>query len=332
MPTGMTFGHPDPARPRGDGVTPAPDNHYRFAHLSDLHLSDPSPVSLRQLAGKRLLGYLSWRRRRRHEHRPEVLAALCRDLSAAGLSRLLISGDLTHLGLPGEFRQCRQWLEALACPVAVVPGNHESYVAEPWSDTYGHWQDFFDGAGEAGAASLEDRFPTFATENGIAFIGLATARPTAPFFATGSVGGRQLEKLAALLADSAEQGLFRVVWLHHPPLAGDEKWRKRLEDAPALMAVLEERGVELLLHGHSHRSLQRTVTIAGRQVPVIAVPSGSAVGRHGEIACYNTMTLSATGDEWQLAVTSRQLDPEAMAFVPGATARYVIPRDGTGGR
>ena len=69
----------------------------------------------------------------------------------------------------------------------------------------------------------------------------STATPSAPFMATGSLGGRQLQRLADLLRDTGRQGLFRVVLLHHPPVPGEEKWRKRLTDAGLIdrMAALE---------------------------------------------------------------------------------------------
>ena len=38
---------------------------FRFAQISDPHLSDLSGVRWRQLASKRVLGYLSWGRGRR---------------------------------------------------------------------------------------------------------------------------------------------------------------------------------------------------------------------------------------------------------------------------
>lgn len=51
-----------------------------FAHLSDPHLTSLQGVRWRQLMNKRMLGYLSWRRKRRAEHRGEVLDALLEDL------------------------------------------------------------------------------------------------------------------------------------------------------------------------------------------------------------------------------------------------------------
>ena len=106
------------------------NSSFRFAHISDLHLTSLEDVKVSDLLNKRALGYLSWRLRRRREHAPEVLTALLRDLRQLTLDHIVITGDLTHVGLPSEFQQARQWLEALGAPtdVTVVPGNHDAYV------------------------------------------------------------------------------------------------------------------------------------------------------------------------------------------------------------
>ena len=88
----------------------------RFAQISDPHLSSLETVNATDLLNKRALGYLSWRRKRRFEHRVEVLQALQGDLDLDELDQLLITGDLTHIGLPSEFRQASQWLRGLGSP------------------------------------------------------------------------------------------------------------------------------------------------------------------------------------------------------------------------
>ena len=104
-----------------------------FAQISDPHLSSLEGVRPGELLSKRALGYLSWRRRRRFEHRPEVLAALQQDLDQFELDQVLVTGDLTHVGLPQEFRQALTWLENLGAPdhVAVIAGQPRRLSAEP---------------------------------------------------------------------------------------------------------------------------------------------------------------------------------------------------------
>ena len=211
-----------------------------FAQLSDPHLSSPEGARWRDLANKRLLGYLSWRRRRRAEHRVEVLDALKRDLLGTCPGHLVITGDLTQIALPDEFRQARAWLDSLGSPgeVTVVPGNHDAYVPVPWAQGLSRWQPYLvsdDAPGDGRADSAESVFPSLRVRGPVAFIGLSSARPTAPLLATGRLGGGQLERLERLLEQTRSQGLFRVVLLHHPPVPGEERWRKRLTDAAQLM-------------------------------------------------------------------------------------------------
>ena len=90
-------------------IAPSPAD-FVLAHVSDLHLSSLEGVSARSLLDKRILGYLSWRHRRRREHRTDVLDALLADLQSEHLDHIAVTGDLTHIGLPQEFRQAATWL------------------------------------------------------------------------------------------------------------------------------------------------------------------------------------------------------------------------------
>lgn len=305
----------------------------RFAQLSDPHLSSLSQVRARELLGKRVLGYLSWRRKRRFEHRLEVLAALRSDLAQHPVEQVLVTGDLTHIGLPSEFRQAREWLQTLGTPkqVAVVPGNHDACVAAPWDETFALWQDYMASDGQGGNAA-STHFPTLRVRGDIAFIGLSTACPTPPLMATGTVGALQLSALPGLLQHCAGKRLFRVVYLHHSPVAGLEKWRKRLTDAPAVAAVLAEYGAELVLHGHGHRAHASELQTRDGRVPVIAVPSASALGLHGaDIAHYNLYEVERQAGGWQLRIATRRYrngaTPGSGEFVAGQNTTLRIARD-----
>ena len=287
-----------------------------FAHLSDPHLTSLDGVRWRQLLNKRVLGYLSWRRRRRAEHRGEVLDVLLEDLGAARPEHIVITGDLTHTGLPEEFHQARLWLDRLGAAerVTVVPGNHDAYAHSAWSGTFALWEPFMRSDGAA-VGSDDTMFPSLRIRNGVALIGLSSARATAPFLATGALGRAQLQRLQALLEQAAGQRLFRVVLLHHPPRPEDEKWRKRLTDGKALCAVLGRAGAELVLHGHSHRSLHGELDAGPRRIPVFGIPSASAIGsRAGKRAQYYLYRVGRQADSWSLEVTVRAYDPHKERF------------------
>ena len=78
--------------------------------------------------------------------------------------------------------------------------------------------------------------------------------------------------------------------IHHPPLDGTVQHRKRLRDAAELRGAGAE-GVELVLHGHSHKSHQQMLQTRDGPAPVIGVPSASSM-RH-DPAAYNLCRISA---------------------------------------
>jgi len=303
-----------------------------FAQISDPHLTTLAGVRARDLFNKRALGYLSWRRKRRHEHRPEVLDALCRDLRGQDFQQILVTGDLTHIGLPMEFEQARNWLRQLGEPtdVALVPGNHDSCVASPWENTYALWEDYMSSDSnnerQAGSACI---FPSLRQRGDIVFIGLSTACPTAPLMATGSIDEAQLRQLPNLLDRAYQQGLCRVVYLHHSPVPGVEQWRKRLCNAPALSRILEDHGAELVLHGHGHRRRNDSLQTRHGLAPVIAIPSASAMGLHGkDSAAYNRYSLQRQSDGWDLQVSCRRYDVADARFIEGDRISLELKRPG----
>jgi 3',5'-cyclic AMP phosphodiesterase CpdA len=277
----------------------------RFIQISDPHLSSLENVRARDLINKRFLGYLSWRRKRRFEHRREVLDALLADLQNTQFDQVLVTGDLTHIGLPEEFSQARDWLQQLGTPanVGLVPGNHDACVSSPWNQTFSLWRDYMaSDNGEVG-------FPSLRVRGDIAFIGLSTACPTPPLMASGSLGQDQLDKLPALLIETAERQLFRVVYLHHSPIPGVEKWRKRLTDAAGVRSIIQEHGAELIVHGHGHRARLDWLESDCGTVPVVAAPSASALGLHGaDIAHYNHYRVERHGEGWRLQIEQRRYD------------------------
>jgi 3',5'-cyclic AMP phosphodiesterase CpdA len=308
------------------------ENALTFAQLSDPHLSSPEGARWWDLAGKRLLGYLSWRRRRRAEHRAEVLEALRRDLLDVHPEHLVITGDLTQIALPDEFRQARRWLDSLGSPaqVTVVPGNHDAYVPVSWALGLAHWQPYLvsdEVPGDEPADSAQNVFPSLRVRGPVAIIGLSSAQPSAPLLATGRLGRGQLARLEILLRQARERGLFRVVLLHHPPLPGEERWRKRLTDAAQLCAVIARQGAELVLHGHRHRAVQSRIEIPGTHVPVFGIPSASAIGHlTGRVAQYHVYRVEAATDAWQLELEVRGYAVDTQRFVSQGTSRMEIVR------
>jgi 3',5'-cyclic AMP phosphodiesterase CpdA len=250
---------------------------FRLAHLSDPHLPPPAgALGWRDLASKRLLSGLAWRRKG-VQHQPQVLAALIADVRGYAPNHVAVTGDLTNFSATPEFSAARTWLQSLgpASQVTVSPGNHDALVERGAGEPFGPWREWL--GDQAGGD-----FPQVRERDGVALINLCSAVPTALHLATGRLGPDQLGRLEAILDGLAGRRLFRVLMIHHPPAPGAVSGRKALDDAGALRKLLVVHGVDLVLHGHAHEALINSLPGPDGPIPVLGVPSASAAagGRH----------------------------------------------------
>jgi 3',5'-cyclic AMP phosphodiesterase CpdA len=278
---------------------------FTLAHLSDPHLAPLPAPTLRELAGKRALGYLNWTRNRRKVHRREVLDALMSDMQAQTPNHIAITGDLVNLALEAEFEPARTWLESVGTTdrVTVIPGNHDAYVRATQHRFAEVWRDYL-GSDEASDGVT---FPSLRRRGLLALISLSSAVPTPPLMATGWLGRSQLDALDRILARLAAEQAFRVLLVHHP-LRSDSR-TKRLTDSSELLALLNRHGVELILHGHDH--VHSTIWIDGPagKIPAVGVPSASAVAHgHYPAAAYNLFSIAREGAAWRCEQTVRSID------------------------
>ncbi len=292
---------------------------FRLAHLSDLHIGPLPPLAPRDLLSKRLLGYLSWRSRKQHIHRIEVLAALERDLQASAPDHVVITGDLVNLGLPAEFGLAAAWLRHLGGPdwISVVPGNHDCYLRVGENEFWTHWADYMVSDGAATPTRADGgRFPYLRRRGPLAIIGLSSAVATLPGFATGRLGAPQLAALDRMLAEMSGDDCCRVVLLHHPPQAGASGWRKRLIDAAAFRAIVARRGADLILHGHEHTPVGGLIESRRGAIPVLGVPSASSLdARPGRQAQYQIYAIGRNGSGWEVRHEAHGYDRASASFV-----------------
>lgn len=278
-------------------------SHFRLAHFSDPHLPPPKlRLGWRDLASKRLLSRIAWRRKRRR-HRAEVLAGLVADVRAQAPDHVALTGDLTNFSTPEEFAAARLWLEGVgqADSVTVSPGNHDALVRDRGDDPFAAWRDWLgDDAAEA--------FPKVRVRGPVALINLCSAVPTAPHLAQGRLGEAQIRRLSEVLREQGEAGRFRLVLVHHPIAPGAVSGRKALTDAEALREVLAREGAELVLHGHAHEALVTRVPGPAGAIPVLGVPSASAAADgHGEPARWHGLEIARTAGGFEIGVVARGL-------------------------
>jgi 3',5'-cyclic AMP phosphodiesterase CpdA len=308
-----------------------------LAHLSDPHLGPLPRPEVRELASKRLVGYINWRRGRHRLHRRDALDAVTRDLHATQPDHVAVTGDLVNIALPAEFDHARRWLETLGPPadVSVVPGNHDAYVAAAALHRDHHWSPYMAGDDGLGCPSSQPGkvevsrdfngelpttaiavpglapatlFPYLRRRGPVALVGVSTAIATLPFMATGKVGEQQIACVAKMLADLRKENVFRVVMIHHPPLPSAR--HKCLIDAAAFQRTLAAVGAELVIHGHDHSHSLVWIAGDGGRVPVIGVPSASAsVSTKKRAGAYNLYLVGGRHGAWTCEVVSRGLRP-----------------------
>lgn len=299
---------------------------FRLAHFSDPHLHHAeAPPSLVERFSKRSLSRLSWARGRGALQRPEILAAAIADIQAHAPDHWLCSGDITNLSLPDEFAAAGHWLATFASSdsLSIVPGNHDALVPVPWAEGWAHWQPWMRGDDQTGSLGAS-QFPYRRVRGDVAIIGLSSAVPTLPGFASGRLGSTQLDALADLLLSSQRDGLARVVMLHHPPADGVVRARKALEDRAAFRKLIARCGAELVLHGHSRDARFDPIRGPDGLVPVLGAPSISAIPNpKDEGARWNLIGLARDAGRWTIEVTARRWLPAAAAFVTAAHYRIV---------
>ncbi|WP_374652953.1 metallophosphoesterase [Dongia sp.] len=305
---------------------------FTLAHFSDPHLG-PLPASgWREFVNKRASGFFSWTTNRVNIHKPAILKLLVEDLKKQAPDHTAITGDLVNISLPAEFEAAARWLSSVGTPqqVTVIPGNHDAYVEMPWMQSLGRWSAYMSGnRGTDGSETLPSThgdFPFVRRLGKIALVGTSTAVPMPPFIAAGRLGDGQLSRLRQQLRQLAAEGVFRVVLIHHPPFGGGAYKRKSLLDAEAFQDVLMEAGAELVLHGHTHVSGLGQIRTPQGPIPVIGVPSASAVATgHKDPSRYHLYRIVRDADAWQLNIEIRGLNATQDAFVQQGSMVLTIP-------
>ena len=300
---------------------------FRLGHISDVHLSAVPALRLRDLISKRLVGYANWLRHRAHSMTGDTLARLVADLKAQQPDHIAVTGDLTNIAMHAEFENARRWLEELGPPdrVTAIPGNHDAYVPRAHHRYRTLWAPWM----LSDDAEFVDKalFPFMRRKGHVALLGVSSAVASAPFMATGRVGGRQTERLMRLLSEARKEGLFRVILIHHPPKLVDARnqWRK-LTDGRRFRRAVERCGAELILHGHDHIRMMTAIRGATGVVPVVGVPaaSGAATGgpRAGGYALYE---ITENGPCYELTVIHRGFSAEG-EVVETARVSYSVNR------
>lgn len=290
---------------------------FTFAHISDIHLGPLPRLTVRELASKRITGFINWHRNRRKHLLVNTLDLLLSDMRLRVPDHLMITGDLVNLATSIEIKLAGEWLRSVGEPAetTVVPGNHDAYVPGAHDRSVREWYPFIASDDDPRAWDEEHIFPTYRQRGPIAIIGCSTSNATLPFSAGGYFSARQARETVNLLKRAGEQGLFRVVLIHHPPIRGAASSHKRMIGIRRFAAAMSMGGAELVLHGHTHLNTLYKLKTHHGEVPVLGIASASqGPGGHKPPAAYNLFSLSGEPGAWNLACDRFGLTPEADAI------------------
>jgi Icc-related predicted phosphoesterase len=192
---------------------------------------------------------------------------------------LLIAGDLTKYGDPGQAEVLARELQDLPVPVVTVLGNHDYH-----SDRQDEVRAVL---GRVGVTVLEGEHVVIDV-NG-ADVGIAGGKGFGGGF-TGSSGTEFGEpqmkafiRHSTTLAENLERALaeiervdMKIALMHYSPI------RETLQGEPAeifpflgtflLAEAVDRTGVDLALHGHAHHGSEKGVTPGGVNVRNVAMP------------------------------------------------------------
>lgn len=216
---------------------------FRFAIVSDLHVALPHTVE--NHPNRFHLTELS----------VPALEAVLEHLSQLDLDFLLLPGDLTQNGEPENHTWLAERLAQLPIPAYVIPGNHDFPVAIQDKHAIG-LADFPHYYRKFGYQDPQQLYYTCEVLPGVRLIALNSNQFDPLGKPVGALDSGQLQWLEQVLATPTELLLVMVhhnVVEHMPDQAQHPLGRRyMLQNAPALLEILRNAGVQLVFTGHLH--------------------------------------------------------------------------------
>jgi 3',5'-cyclic AMP phosphodiesterase CpdA len=243
----------------------------QIAHISDLHFGTEDPL---------------------------VARGLLKELAALSPHLVAVSGDLTQRARKSEFIAARAFLNELARPIVVVPGNHDIplyNLLARFSWPLAGYEKFI----------TSDLHPSYRDEE-MVVAGANTARSNT--WKNGRISLKQIERLREQF-DSAATVPLKVLVAHHPFIPHEQDGGAALVGRlPLALQMLEECGCDLILAGHLHRAYSgnQAAYHVQRKRSILIAQAGTGISRRrrNEPNTYNYIEYHA--DQLRLEVRGWQ--------------------------
>jgi 3',5'-cyclic AMP phosphodiesterase CpdA len=209
-----------------------------------------------------------------------VIGKLAPDLIA-------VSGDLTQRARTAEFQAARAFLDRLAKPQIIVPGNHDVPLHNVFSRFIGPLTKY--------RRYVTGDLDPFYADDEIAVLGINTARSLT--FKRGRVNSTQIDHAKERLG-TLDQKIIKIIVTHHPfDLPDGRTSSEQVGRADLAMDMLSACRCDLLLAGHLHVSDAGSVAMhsVGGSHDAIVVQAGTATSTRGrgELNSFNAIHVEA---------------------------------------
>lgn len=220
--------------------------NFRFAIASDLHVALPHTIS----SVPHRFHFV--------EVSISALETALKHLAQLDLDFLLLPGDLTQDGEPDNHQWLQKRLASLPFPAYVVPGNHDVLQVQKTEKSIGlnefpyYYQQF-------GYQNPQQLYYTCEVVPGVQLIALNSNQfdERGQQLRVGRLDEEQLSWLQQILADCRDKLVLVIVHhnaIEHLPDQAKHPLGQRymIENAPQLLQILRDAGVQLLFSGHLH--------------------------------------------------------------------------------
>lgn len=248
---------------------------------------------------------------------PEAAAAVRALIAARRPDLVILSGDLTQRAKPKQFREARDFVDAIPAPTLCVPGNHDVPMYRVWERVfapYGAYRKHF----------AEEMEPVFEDDE-LLVVGINTAFNWT--VKDGRFTRQALERVDRLFAAAPAHQTRLVVAHHHlvpPPRFATQRISCGAFEALRLFA---HHRVELVFSGHLHQTWigNSEEHFPGGERPVRLLHSGTTCSARGR-GCerkLQTCNWVVLGDAL-VTIDNLLFVPAAGRFVP--QSRHLYPR------
>ena len=138
---------------------------------------------------------------------------------------------------------------------------------------------------------------------------------TAPFMADGALTHSQMTNIEKTLAGLELSTSYKIMMIHHPPVKNIASARRALKSIEEVQGVIEKYKINMVLHGHLHKTMMHTLNLNGHEATVLGTSAAGSNGKDMQPSQYYLLHLNKSDTGWSSQITSRQFDTDTRSYI-----------------